>query len=154
MEKTKSRMNFKLEAIDTMIREKEENLEEYRSNQRNMLAQTSKDDLDNKSYESKTEETIHELDLLNKNVEVLEKEILQLRNIPRDLEMDQVQFGSLVETDKMTLLIGAAHDNMDVEGKVVIGISKSAPIYEEMQSLKTGDTFEINGKKQTIQSIA
>ncbi|NEN23922.1 hypothetical protein G3O08_10470 [Cryomorpha ignava] len=153
MEKTKSKMTFKLHTIDAMLREKEENLEEFRSNQRNKLAQTSHDDIDNKSHESKTEETIHELDLLNKNVEVLEKEILQIRNIPKDLEMDHVQFGSLVETDKLTLLVGAAHDNMEVDGTTVTGISTSAPIYKEMQDLKSGDSFEMNGTKYSIKWI-
>lgn len=153
MEKTKSKMIFKLHAIDAMIREKEENLEEYHSNQRYKLDQASKDDMDNKSYESKTEETIHELDLLNKNVEVLEKEILAVRNIPRDLEMDHVQFGSLVTTDKLTILVGAAHDNMELDGTTITGISTAAPIYKEMQDLKTGDSFEMNGTKYSIKGI-
>lgn len=153
MEKTKSKMAFKLNVIDAMIREKEETLEDYSSNQRNKLAQTSRDDIDNKQHESKTEETLHELELLNKNVEILEKEILQLRNIPRDLQMESVQFGSLVETDKMTLLIGAAHEKMETEGRTIVGISISAPIYEQMKDLKVADTFEFNGSKQTVKSI-
>lgn len=153
MENTKSKMTFKLHTIDAMLREKEENLEEYHSNQRNKLAQTSREDIDNKSYESKTEETIHELDLLNKNVEALEKEIIEVRNIPRDLEMDHVQFGSLVETDSLTILVGAAHDNMKVDGTTVTGISTAAPIYNKMQGLKTGDSFEMNGTKYSIKGI-
>ena len=154
MEKTKSKMIFKLNVIDAMIREKEELLQDYSSNQRNKLAQTTREDIDNKQHESKTEETLHELELLNHNVEILEKEILQLRNIPRDLETDRVQFGNLVETDKMTLLIGVAHENMEAEGKTIIGISTAAPIYEQMHDLKAGDTFELNGIKQTIKSIS
>src|SRR5690554_974983 len=146
----KTNMKFKLKVIDKMISEKEGTLEDFYSNQRNKLNQTTKSDIDNKQYESKSEETIQELEMLNNNVEILEKQIIDLRDIPIDLEMDTVRFGSLVETNKVTMLIGAAHENMDVDGMSVTGISIAAPIYKQMENLKEGDNFEVNGNKYTI----
>ena len=149
----KSKMQLKLEIIDAVIHQKEVTLEDFRSNQRSKLDQTSKSDIDNKQYESKTEETLHELELLNHNVEILEKEILSLRNIPRDLNMDKVQFGSLVEIDNLNILVAVAQENMDVEGIKVVGISTAAPIYSKMQGLSEGAHFELNDVKQTIKAI-
>jgi len=149
----KTNMKFKLKVIDKMISEKEGTLEDFYSNQRNKLNQTTKIDIDNKQYESKSEETIQELEMLNNNVEILEKEIIQIRDIPIDLEMDRVRYGSLVETDKVTMLVGAAHENMDVDGTSVTGVSTAAPIYEKMEDLKAGDHFEVNGVDYAIKHI-
>ena len=149
----KTNMKFKLKVIDKMIAEKEGVLEDYNNNQRNKLNQTTKDDIDNTQYDSQSEEALQEMDMLNNNVEILEKEIYEIRNIPLDLEMDKVRFGSLVETDKVTMLVGAAHENMDVDGILVTGISISAPIYEQMENLKQGDHFKVSGTEYTIQHI-
>lgn len=146
-------MKFKLKVIDKMIAEKEQALEEVYTSQRMRLDQTKKDDIDNMRYESKNEEVLHQLDLLNNNVEFIEKELLQIRNIPIDLEMDKVQPGSLVETDKAIMLVGAAHEEMNVDGVEVMGVSMAAPIYEKMQDLKQGDDFELNGRKYHIKGI-
>lgn len=146
-------MKFKLKVIDKMIADKEQALEEVYTSQRMRLDQTKKDDIDNMRYESKNEEVLHQLDLLNNNVEFIEKELLQIRNIPIDLEMDKVQPGSLVETDKAIMLVGAAHEEMSVDGVEVMGISMAAPIYEKMQDLKQGDDFELNGRKYHIKGI-
>lgn len=149
----KTNMKFKLKVIDKMIADKEQALEEVYTSQRMRLDQTKKDDIDNMRYESKNEEVLHQLDLLNNNVEFIEKELLQIRNIPIDLEMDKVQPGSLVETDKAIMLVGAAHEEMNVDGVEVMGVSMAAPIYEKMQDLKQGDDFELNGRKYHIKGI-
>ncbi len=154
MEKTETNTKLKLSVIDKMIQEKEEVLEDFRTNQRNKLNQTSADDIDNKQHESKTEEVLNELELLNHNVEILEKEIILVRNVPRDLNADHVQFGSLVETDHLNLMVAAAHETMEVDGKSVLGISTAAPIFSKMRGLTEGDSFEINGKKHTIKAIS
>lgn len=145
---------LKLQVIDRMIQEKEEVLEDFRRNQRTKLDQTKREDIDNKQYESKTEEVLNELELLNHNVEILEKEILIIKNVPRDLETDHVQFGSLVETDHLNLMVAAAHEAMHIGDKTVLGISTSAPIFSKMRGLNKGDSFDVNGTKYTIQSIS
>lgn len=149
----KTNMKFKLKVIDKMIAEKEATLEDYSTNQRNKLNQTKKDDIDNTQYDSTSEETLQEMDMLNNNVEILEKEIIQIRDIPIDLKMDKVRFGSLVETNQVTMLVGAAHDNMDIDGVSVTGVSTSAPIYEKMEDLKQGDHFEVNGIRYDIKHV-
>lgn len=154
METIEANMKLKLDVIDKMIQEKEEILEDFRTNQRNKLNQTSTDDIDNKQHESKTEEVLNELELLNHNVEILEKEIVLVRNVPRDLNTDSVQFGSLVETDHLNLMVAAAHEAMKVDGKSVLGISTAAPIFSKMRGLSKGDTFEVNGTKHTIKAIS
>lgn len=143
----------KKEVIDKMLEEKEALLEDFRTNQRNKLDQASSEDIDNRHIDSKNEETLHELKLLNNNVEVLEKEILRLRNIPIDADMPQVQFGSLVETEDNVLLVAAASDSINVNGVDVIGISTSAPLYQKIDGHGPGDTYELNGARKKILAV-
>ncbi len=139
--------------VDAFLGHKEEYLEDFRTNQRTKLNQTSGEDMDNKHHESKTEETIHELELLNHNTEILEKEIMLLKNIPLDANMDHAQYGSLLETDQGWMLVAAANEKMDVQGTPVLGISTAAPLFKKMSGLKAGDSFELNGAKHKLISV-
>lgn len=153
MNKSKVKALNKKTVIEKIIRDKEVILEDFRFNQRTKLDQASGDDMDNRHIDSKNEETLHELELLNHNVEILEKEISVLKNIPIDMEMDKVQFGSLVETDKSVVLVGAANETVEVDGIDIVGISTASPLFKKMQDQTTGDKFELNGNQHEILSV-
>ena len=146
-------MKFKIKVIDKMVAESEAVLKDYDTNQRNKLSQTTDGDIDNSQFDSPTQGALDEMELFDNNVEIVEKEISQLRDIPINLQMDKVRFGSLVETDRMTMLVCVPHDNVDVDGELVKGISMAAPIYKKMKDLKEGDHFDENGTKYVIKSI-
>lgn len=153
MSKSKIESINKTTVIDKIIHDKEEMLQDFRYNQRNKLDQASSDDMDNRHIDSKNEETLFEMDLLNNNVQILEKEIMNLRNIPIDMEMDQVQFGSLVETNKSIVLVGAANEAVEINGIKIIGISTASPLFKKMQGQTKGQKFDLNGSEQEILSV-
>lgn len=153
MSKSKIESINKTAVIDKIINDKEEMLEDFRSDQRNKLDQASSDDMDNRHFDSKNEETLNELELLNHNVEILEKEIMLLKNIPIDMETSKVQFGSLVETTKAVVLVGAANEAVEVTGIEVVGISTASPLFKKMQGQAKGAKFELNGNHQEILSV-
>ncbi len=153
MSKSKIEALNKNTVIEKIINDKQEMLEDFRSNQRNKLDQASSDDMDNRHIDSKNEETLYELELLNHNVEILEKEIMLLKNIPIDMEMEKVQFGSLVETNKSIVLIAAANESVEVSGVAIVGISTASPLYKKMQGQTKGEKFELNGNNQEIISV-
>lgn len=144
---------LKKRVVDAILHDKEQVLEDFRYNQRNKLEQASSDDLDNRHIDSKNEETLFEMDLLNTNVEILEKEILQLQNIPLDAEMTRVQFGSLVETDRNVVLVAAAHEAIEIDGIEIIGISTAAPLFKKINGLKPSEKFELNGISNSIKFV-
>lgn len=153
MSQPKIKSISKKKVIDKVLQMKEDTLEGFRSNQRHKLDQASSDDMDNRHIDSKNEEILHELKLLNNNVEVLEKEILSLRNIPIDTEMTNVQFGSLVETDSAIVLVAAPTERVEIDGVNIVGVSTSAPLYKSMEGLAEGDKFKLNGNEQTVRSL-
>lgn len=128
-------------------------LMEFEQDERDRLDAVGNEDIDNRHIDSKNEETLAEMDFLNHNVEILERQILLLKNVDPASEHDSVQFGSLVYTDMGIILVAAAHERMSVDGQMVLGISTAAPIYKKMQGLKAGDKFEMNGMKHEIRAL-
>lgn len=128
-------------------------LMEFEQDERDRLDAVGNEDMDNRHIDSKNEETLAEMDFLNHNVEILERQILLLRNVDPKSEHDSVQFGSLVYTDMGLLLIAAAQERIKVGDQDVLGISTAAPIYKKMEGLKAGDKFEMNGMKHEIKAV-
>ena len=151
---TDSTVLNKATVVDAIIAHKQEFLQDFEAEEKSRLAQVAGDDIDNRHIDSKNEETLHDLDFLNHNVEILEKEILLLKRVDAESCCDEVEFGSLVNTDMGNILVACAQEKMEVEGKKVLGISMAAPIYRKMEGLKAGATFEMNGMKHIIKSVS
>lgn len=152
-EKTPVDENFKRKVIDAFIERKNMVLNDFKEDQQRKLDQASSDDPDNRHIDSKNEETLSELDFLNKNIDLLEKEITHLREIPAREPSEEIAFGSLVLTDRALVLVGAAQENMEVEGREVIGISMASPLFQAMEGKKVGDEVQVNGHPHHIQSV-
>jgi transcription elongation GreA/GreB family factor len=132
---------------------KEEVLHDFQEEERTRLDQVSGDDMDNKHIDSKNEETLNEMDFLTHSMEILEKELYILRSIPQTTETDRVEFGALVKTDKLVLLVGAAHEKMTVDGVDVVGVSMAAPVTRAMEGKKKGDKVKVGTIEHTIEEI-
>lgn len=140
--------------VKAIIDHKQEVLLDFEQDEKDRLDSVGNDDMDNKHIiDSKNDETLAEMDFLNHNVEILEREIILLRNVDPKSEHDSVQFGSLVHTDMGVLLVAAAQERMKVDDQIVLGISTAAPIYKVMKGLKAGDKFELNGMKHEIKAL-
>jgi len=145
--------SLKKHIIDSFKSHKEEVLNDFRQEERNRLDQVANDDMDNKHIDSKNEETLREMDFLTHSMEILEKEIYILNNMSAQASSDKVGFGSLVKTDKLIALIGAAHERIEVNGLSVVGISMAAPLMRVMEGKKAGETVELGSITHTIEEV-
>lgn len=145
--------NFKKKVIDAFLQRKERVLSDFVEDQQRKLAQASSDDSDNRHVDSKNEETISELDFLNKNIDLLEKEISHLREIPELASSKQIGFGSLVLTDHALVLVGAAQENMEIGGRKVVGISMASPFFKSVEGKESGEKAEVNGVMHKIETV-
>jgi len=153
MSKNKIDASLKKHIIEAFKSHKEEVLDDFRQEERSRLDQVANDDMDNKHIDSKNEETLREMDFLTNSMEILEKEIYILNNMSAQASSDKVGFGSLVKTDKLTALIGAAHERIEVDGLSVVGISMAAPLMRVMEGKKVGETVELGSMTHTIENI-
>jgi hypothetical protein len=71
---------------------------------------------------------------------------------PKDLK-DTVEFGAIVISDTSKFIIAISAGKIELEGTVYYAISPAVPLYKAMEGLKTGESFEFNGRKQTIREL-
>lgn len=92
-----------------------------------------------------------------KNVEFLNqarqmKETLSTVNM--DHYSEEIQFGSVVETDKNYYFISVPAGKIELEdGSTVYAISTEAPIYKAMKGKKIGDNFTFNDDNIEINKV-
>lgn len=143
----------KAAVVQSIVDHKLEVIEDFKQDEKTRLAQVGGDDMDNRHIDSKNEETMAEMEFLTHNIEILEREILLLKNVVTEAKSDKVNFGSLVHTDMGVLLVASAQEKLNVDGCDVIGISTAAPIYKMMEGQRKGARFELNGREHEIIDI-
>jgi hypothetical protein len=146
-------ISLKRSIIEAFKAHKEEVLNDFRQEEKTRLDQASNDDMDNRHIDSKAEETLNEMDFLTHSMEILEKELYILRNMTTNIPAKKVEFGSLVQTDKLLALIGVAHERMDVDGHSVVGVSMAAPLMLSMKGKQEGDEVKVGSMTHKIQKI-
>ena len=70
-----------------------------------------------------------------------------------DEATDMVAPGAVVKTDFHLLYIGVPTRTFEMDGQACIGVSTDSPIYRVIEGKKAGDSFELNGKKHTIEQV-
>jgi transcription elongation GreA/GreB family factor len=85
----------------------------------------------------------------------------ELKGLYRELErvnikrtFEQIDYGSLIETDHNTFYLTIPLGKVDVEGKTIFVISQFSPIGQKLMGLKTNDEFNFNGTSYRIRSIS
>jgi hypothetical protein len=71
---------------------------------------------------------------------------------PRKIR-ETVKFGAVIISDACNYFIAISSGKMELNGKIYYAISPAVPLFKAMEGLKKGDTFEFNGKKQTIREL-
>lgn len=66
---------------------------------------------------------------------------------------DVVQPGAVVSVNGRCMVVAVSKPPFKVDGRDFIGISTSAPIYSSLQGKKSGDSFEFNNQKFTIEAV-
>jgi len=64
-----------------------------------------------------------------------------------------VETGSLVITDNGSFYLAISAGTLQVDGINYFAVSPASPIGMKLKGLKTGDRFELNGKRYTIENI-
>lgn len=66
---------------------------------------------------------------------------------------DKVEFGAIIVSDVSRYIIAISSGKIECDGDTYYAISPAVPLYKAMEGLKKGDSFEFNGKKQTIREL-
>ncbi len=71
---------------------------------------------------------------------------------PKNLK-ETVEFGAIVISDTSKFIIAISAGKIELDGTIFYAISPAVPLYKVMEGLRAGDSYEFNGKKQTIKEL-
>ena len=104
-------------------------------------------------YDSFRDQLISRRDMFAGQYQKALSEINVLEKIdPREIR-ETVKFGAVVICDSCRYFIAISSGKMEMNGETYYAISPAVPLYKAMEGLRKGDTFEFNGKKQTIREL-
>ena len=66
---------------------------------------------------------------------------------------DKVEFGAIIISDISRFIVAISSGKIEVDGTTYYAISPAVPLYKAMEGMKAGDSFEFNGKCQTIKEL-
>lgn len=105
-------------------------------------------------FETGRESMQQEIDLNLTRLHELNKQKIALENIIPAQKGPVIMPGSLVRTNNGNYYIAISARQLKADGVTYFAISLSSPIGEKMAGRKAGDSFEMNGKKYIIESVA
>ena len=94
-----------------------------------------------------------EQEKLGAQLKILEEQQRQLEQLPAQNSSGKVNNGSLVETDRGWIFIGAALGKINVNNKEVICISQQSPLGKLLFVQDSGSIVSLNNVKYQILSI-
>jgi transcription elongation GreA/GreB family factor len=144
---------FKKHVVKTFINHKTDTFKSLRADQERKLELAGQDNIESKQIESRNDAAVRELDFLNRNIDLLTKEVELLEKVPVNDNSEKVGFGSLVKTDKATFLVAVAQEKLNVEGEEVLGISMASPLFKKIEGKKKGETAEVSGMNHKLEEV-
>ena len=104
-------------------------------------------------YDSFRTKILRQRDMYAKQYQALAEQLVLMQQINPVEATRQVQFGSVVCTNRGKYFVSTALGKVECEGQPVYAISISAPIYTAMEGKTLGNSFSFNGIAQTIIEI-
>lgn len=139
-----------LDLVQSKISEKVRNLEQLIFDKRASNNDT-KSSMGDK-YETGREMLQQEINNLQVQLNEFLKQQQSLKNIKTE-DVNKVEKGAVVETDKGLFYISASVGELSFKGKKIIAISEESPLAQAMKGKLKDDNFSINNVAQTIKNI-
>lgn len=83
-----------------------------------------------------------------------EENTLAILNKLKNKQVQSVETGALVETDKYYFYIGVATHPLEINNKKVVGISQNAPIMTALKGKKIGEQVSVGNVNHIILNIS
>jgi transcription elongation GreA/GreB family factor len=76
-----------------------------------------------------------------------------LHKIPFEKEINTVEFGAIVITNKQNLFISAGLGKIEIDGKEFYAVSAQVPIFQALRGKQKGDELVFNGTNLLIKEV-
>ena len=114
----------------------------------------SMDSIDRNNDYDEEGKLLGEYEEYTRHLDTAQRMKAKLNTVDRDRYTENIQFGSIIETEKNYYFIAVGLGKIDLEdGSSIFAVSTEAPIYEKLEGKKEGDTFEINNQQMEILKV-
>lgn len=103
--------------------------------------------------EARKDADLEMLDNLVSQLDFAQKELDTLKLIDVNSEHTEVEFGSVVITDKRKLFVSTGIEEFEVGAEKYFGLSAQAPLFKNMAGCKPGDEVSFNGINYQILEV-
>jgi hypothetical protein len=104
-------------------------------------------------YDSFRDQLIGRRDMLTSQYQKALADMNVLERIDPKNHKETVEFGAIVISDTSKFIIAISAGKIELDGAIYYAISPAVPLYKVMEGLKSGESFEFNGKRQTIKEL-
>jgi len=147
------KQNLKKKIIDTCIQTLENSVQTLRESIDELIQTASDYEGDHDLFDPFKEELMKKKDIQLEQLKKYLDDIKLVKKADPKKKSEQVEFGSIVITDKQKMFVANALGKVIVDGEPFYVISTQVPVYKAMQGLKAGNTFTINNNQFTIKEI-
>lgn len=116
-------------------------------------ANDNDDDTEEKLFNSYREEMQNKRDMFARQLEQAFDDLQMLQKVTVGQAHNEVEFGSVVETDSQKLFISISLGAINIEEGQYFAISPSAPLYKAMAGKKAGETFQFRDKDIKVKQV-
>ena len=147
------KQNLKKKISDTCIQTLENSVQTLRESIDELIQTASDYEGDHDLFDPFKEELMKKKDIQLEQLKKYLDDIKLVKKADPKKKSEQVEFGSIVITDKQKMFVANALGKIIVDGEPFYVISTQVPVYKAMQGQKAGDTFTINNNQFTIKEI-
>lgn len=131
----------------------EDNAETARQTMNEIQHDANEAEKEHDVFDGSRSELLRERDIYAEQLQKALDEIQILKKVQFDRLEDKVEFGAVVITNQQKLFIALGLGKVEVNGDQYFVISKDTPIFQRMEGMKQGDTFEFNGTRFEIKDV-
>lgn len=104
-------------------------------------------------YDSFRTQLLRKRDMFAQQLVKANEQLDTLNKINPEKELDKVEFGSIVITNKQMMFVSIGLGKIEVDEQIYYAISPTVPIFNAMRDKKKGEEFVFNSSKFIIKDL-
>lgn len=104
-------------------------------------------------YDAFRTKLMHQIQLYARQMDKANIVLTTLQKIPLNKELEKVEFGAVVITNKQNIFVAAGLGKIELDGEIFYAVSPQVPVFNALKGKREGDEAIFNGIKLIIKEV-
>lgn len=104
-------------------------------------------------YDAFRTKLMHQIQLYAQQMDKANIVLTTLQKIPLNKELEKVEFGAVVITNKQNIFVAAGLGKIELDGEIFYAVSPQVPVFNALKGKREGDEAVFNGIKLIIKEV-